>query len=90
MAHKKSGGSTRLGRNSQPKYLGLKKAGGQAVKIGNIIIRQKGTKFHPGQNVKIGRDFTIFAARDGHVAFKKKKIKAFNGQLKKRVFVNVV
>jgi len=90
MAHKKSGGSTRLGRDSQPKYLGVKKSGGQKVKIGNIIVRQKGTKFHLGQNVKIGRDFTIFASADGHVAFKKKKVKAFNGKLQKRVFVSVV
>ena len=69
MAHKKAGGSTRNGRDSESKRLGLKKFGGQFVKAGNIIIRQRGTKFHPGPNVGCGRDHTLFAKADGHVKF---------------------
>jgi len=69
MAHKKSGGSTSNGRDSNPKMRGVKKYGGEKVDIGNIIVRQKGTKFHPGNGVKIGRDFTIFATTPGHVKF---------------------
>ena len=69
MAHKKSGGSTSNGRDSNPKMRGVKKYGGEAVKIGNIIIRQKGTKFHPGLGVKMGRDFTIYAMTEGKVQF---------------------
>lgn len=69
MAHKKAGGSTRNGRDSNPKYLGIKRSGGQFVKAGEIIIRQRGTKFHPGMHVGIGRDHTIYALRDGTVVF---------------------
>ena len=69
MAHKKAGGSTRNGRDSESKRLGLKKSGGQFVKAGNIIVRQRGTKFHPGPNVGCGRDHTLFATADGHVRF---------------------
>ncbi len=69
MAHKKAGGSTRNGRDSESKRLGLKKSGGQYVKAGNIIVRQRGTKFHPGPNVGCGRDHTLFAKADGHVKF---------------------
>jgi large subunit ribosomal protein L27 len=69
MAHKKGGGSSRNGRDSQSKRLGVKKFGGEAVRSGNIIVRQKGTKFHPGLNVGLGRDFTIFATIDGYVKF---------------------
>ncbi|MBM4103635.1 MAG: 50S ribosomal protein L27 [Planctomycetes bacterium] len=67
MAHKKGQGSTRNGRDSQPKYLGFKMAGGQSVIAGNIIVRQRGTKFFPGYNVGMGRDHTIFATADGVV-----------------------
>ncbi|MAX67785.1 MAG: 50S ribosomal protein L27 [Bacteriovoracaceae bacterium] len=78
MAHKKSGGSTSNGRDSNPKMRGVKKYGGENVIVGNIIVRQCGTKFHPGDGVKIGRDFTIYAAQDGKVEFgyynKKQKI----------------
>jgi len=79
MAHKKGGGSTRNGRDSQSQRLGVKKFGGEFVKAGNIIIRQRGTAFHPGKNAGLGRDFTIFALVDGTVSFehidrKKKKI----------------
>ena len=69
MAHKKAGGSTRNGRDSESKRLGLKKFGGQFVAAGNIIVRQRGTKFHPGQNVGCGRDHTLYATADGHVQF---------------------
>lgn len=69
MAHKKGGGSTRNGRDSQSKRLGVKRFGGEFVISGNIIIRQRGTKFHPGQNVGIGRDHTIFATQEGYVVF---------------------
>ncbi len=69
MAHKKSGGSTSNGRDSNPKMRGVKKYGGEKVIIGNIIVRQKGTKFHPGNGVKMGRDFTIYAVEDGVVKF---------------------
>ncbi len=72
MAHKKAGGSTRNGRDSESKRLGLKKFGGQRVVAGNIIIRQRGTAFHPGTNVGIGRDHTLFAKADGIVHFERK------------------
>ena len=69
MAHKKAGGSSRNGRDSESKRLGVKKFGGEAVIAGNIIIRQRGTKFLPGKNVGLGRDYTIFALIDGQVRF---------------------
>ena len=69
MAHKKAGGSTRNGRDSNPKYLGVKRFGGQTVKAGTILVRQRGTKFHPGLNVGCGRDHTLFAIIDGVVEF---------------------
>ena len=69
MAHKKAGGSTRNGRDSNPKYLGVKLFGGQAVEAGNIIVRQRGTQFHPGPGVGLGRDHTLFALVDGKVEF---------------------
>jgi large subunit ribosomal protein L27 len=70
MAHKKSGGSSSNGRDTIGKRLGIKKFGGEAVIAGNIIVRQRGTKWHPGKNVGLGRDYTIFALTDGHVEFK--------------------
>lgn len=70
MAHKKAGGSSRNGRDSESKRLGVKKFGGQVVIPGNIIIRQRGTKYHPGEGVGIGRDHTIFATADGRVTFR--------------------
>jgi len=69
MAHKKGVGSSRNGRDSNPKFLGVKKYGGEKVIAGNIIIRQDGTKYHPGKNVGLGRDYTIFALIDGVVKF---------------------
>lgn len=82
MAHKKAGGSTRNGRDSNAKYLGVKLFGGQRAKAGNIIVRQRGTKFHPGKNVGLGKDYTLFALRDGLVEF---QTRGFNG----RIFVNI-
>jgi len=70
MAHKKAGGSTRNGRDSNPKFLGVKKFGSEQVTAGNIIIRQRGTQYHPGVNVGMGRDHTLFALVDGQVLFK--------------------
>lgn len=83
MAHKKAGGSTRNGRDSQSKRLGVKRYGGETVKAGNIIIRQRGTQMHPGVNVGCGTDHTLFAKVDGQVQFQKKGPK-------QRTYVNVV
>jgi large subunit ribosomal protein L27 len=69
MAHKKAGGSTRNGRDSNPKYLGVKRYGGQEIEAGTIIVRQRGTKFHAGKNVGLGRDHTLFAKVNGIVSF---------------------
>jgi large subunit ribosomal protein L27 len=82
MAQKKGGGSTRNGRDSQPKMLGVKKFGGEVINAGSIIVRQRGTKFHPGVNVGIGKDHTLFALVDGQVSF------AIKGALNKQT-VNV-
>ncbi len=82
MAQKKGGGSTRNGRDSQPKMLGVKKFGGEVINAGSIIVRQRGTQFHPGVNVGIGKDHTLFALVDGHVSF------AIKGSMNKRT-VNV-
>ena len=75
MAHKKGQSSSRNGRDSNPKFLGVKVYGGQVIKAGGIIMRQRGTKFHPGKNVGCGRDFTLFALKDGVVKFNKSQRK---------------
>ena len=82
MAHKKAGGSSRNGRDSESKRLGIKRYGGQAVSAGEILVRQRGTKFHPGQNVGIGKDHTLFATSAGVIKFRQKS--------KGKMFVNVV
>lgn len=82
MAHKKAGGSTRNGRDSNAKRLGVKRFGGEKVLAGNIIVRQRGTKFHAGRNVGLGKDHTLYALIDGAVKF---RAKGFN----KRVFVSI-
>ena len=82
MAHKKAGGSTRNGRDSESKRLGLKKFGGQEVLAGNILLRQRGTSFHPGVNVGLGKDHTLFALKDG-------KVRYHTGGAKNRRFVSV-
>ena len=69
MAHKKAGGSTRNGRDSESKRLGVKRFGGQAVQAGNILVRQRGTRFHAGENVRVGKDHTLFATAEGVVQF---------------------
>lgn len=89
MAHKKAGGSTSLGRDSISKRLGVKIFGGQAVRVGNVIIRQRGTKYHPGKNVRLGKDDTLYSLKNGIVKFQKKLKRSFNGQLKSRTIVNV-
>ena len=81
MAHKKAGGSSRNGRDSAGRRLGIKKFGGEIVVSGNIIVRQRGTKFHPGTNVGIGKDHTLFAVKNGKVNFTKKR---------KRTLVSVI
>ena len=81
MAHKKGVGSSRNGRDSKPKFLGVKKFGGEAVISGNILVRQRGTKFHPGKNVRRGSDDTLFTVADGFVKFEHKN--------KKRLMVSV-
>ncbi len=83
MAHKKAGGSTRNGRDSNAKHLGVKKYGGEFVKAGNILVRQRGTQIHAGENVGCGRDFTLFATAEGNVLFRQRG--RFN-----RKFVSVV
>ncbi|MBI1252176.1 MAG: 50S ribosomal protein L27 [Alphaproteobacteria bacterium] len=82
MAHKKAGGSSRNGRDSPGQRLGVKRFGGQRVLAGNILVRQRGTKFHPGRNVGCGRDYTLFALVDGEVTFATKR----NG----RTFVSIL
>ena len=77
MAHKKAGGSSRNGRDSAGRRLGVKKFGGEIVISGNIIVRQRGTKFHPGSNVGLGKDHTLFATSDGKVTFKKTRSRTF-------------
>jgi len=89
MATRKAGGSTALGRDSISKRLGVKIFGNQAVAIGNVIIRQRGTAFHPGKNVKRGEDDTLFALVNGFVEFQAKKVKDFTGKIVSRTFVNV-
>ena len=81
MAHKKAGGSSSNGRDSAGRRLGVKKFGGEVVISGNIIVRQRGTKFHPGTNVGLGKDHTLFATADGKISFKKTR---------KRTFVSVI
>ncbi|MCL5011076.1 MAG: 50S ribosomal protein L27 [Patescibacteria group bacterium] len=90
MAHTKSKGSTRLGRDSRPKYLGVKKSDGQTVKSGMILLRQRGSRFVAGGNVGCGKDFTLYAKKDGKVQFKTIKKTAFTGAKKTVKRVNVV
>lgn len=90
MAHKKAGGSTSLGRDSASKRLGVKLSDGQFAKAGSIIIRQRGTKYHPGKNVKVGKDDTLFATTSGLVKFSTKKLIKFNSKLKDTKIVSIV
>lgn len=90
MAHKKAGGSTSLGRDSQAQRLGVKRQHGQLVHPGSILIRQRGTKYHAGKNVRIGKDDTIYSVAKGTVRFSTKKLLKFNGRLKAATVVSVV
>lgn len=90
MAHVKSGGSTKLGRDSNSKRLGIKRSDGQAVQPGNVLIRQRGTKWHPGLNTKIGCDDTIYSLVNGIVRFSNKRKKTFTGKMKKVSLINVI
>jgi len=90
MAHRKAGGSAKNLRDSQPKYLGVKLADGQAAKVGAIIVRQRGTKIEPGKNVGLGSDHTLFALKDGKVQFGQRRKTRFNGQTVTKKIVNVV
>jgi len=90
MAHKKAGGTASNLKDSKPKYLGVKIFGNQTVKKGNIIIRQRGYKYRPGEGVMRGKDHTIFAVIDGFVKFTERKIVRFDGNRKKVNFVSVV
>ncbi len=90
MAHKKAAGSTKNGRDSAAQRLGVKIFGGQVVRAGNIIVRQRGTKFFPGEGASMGKDHTIFALSDGKVSFVEKQVVKYNGQSHKDKFVNVV
>ena len=90
MAHKKAGGSTGLGRDSKSKRLGVKKSDGQFARAGSILIRQRGTKYHPGENVKKGGDDTLFANKPGTVKFTTRKKRAVTGKLRKIKIVNIV
>ena len=90
MAHKKAAGSTALGRESESKRLGIKVNDGQWAKTGAILVRQRGTKYHPGTNVKIGGDDTLFAMANGVVKFSTRKLRKFDNSLKTCKIVNVV
>jgi len=90
MAHVKSGGSTKLGRDSNPKRLGIKRFDGQVVETGNVLIRQRGTKWHPGLNTGIGDDDTIYALANGVVKFSNKRKTTFTGKIKRISVINVI
>lgn len=89
MAHKLAQGSTRNGRDSQAKRLGVKRSDGMIVGIGEIIMRQRGTQIHAGKNVRLGKDFTLYAVADGMVSFTKKRMPDFTGVLKLRTFASI-
>ncbi len=90
MSTKKAGGTAKNLRDSQPKYLGVKRADGQAVKTGEIIVRQRGTKIEAGKGVKLGKDHTIFAMKDGVVSFRNMRKTCFNGKTVSKKAVDVV
>lgn len=90
MSHKKAGGSTRLGRDSNAQRLGVKIHDGQAIKSGMVIVRQRGTRIHPGKNVKKGKDDTLYAGTAGKVKFTQHKRRRFDGSLKMSKFASVV
>ncbi len=89
MAHKKAAGSSKNGRDSNPKYLGVKVNHGQAISIGQIILRQRGTTVLPGQNVGVGKDYTLFALKNGRVEFSSKRKVSFNNDIDRKKIVHV-
>lgn len=89
MSHKKAGGSTKNGRDSRAKRLGVKLYAGQTVRAGNILVRQKGTKFRAGDNVGMGKDFTLFALSHGVVKFTEKRMKRYDGRVYKNRLVHI-
>ena len=90
MAHKKAGGSTSLGRDSVAKRLGTKLFDGQFAKAGKILVRQRGLEIRPGENVRRGKDYTLFATSNGYVQFSQKKVKKFNGHLVNTKFISII
>lgn len=90
MAHKKAGGSTHLGRDSKPKYLGTKVGDGETIKSGAILVRQRGSRIHPGKNVRKGKDDTLYAIVPGVVKFTARKKVKFDGSMKKTKFVSII
>ncbi|MEI6397046.1 MAG: 50S ribosomal protein L27 [Candidatus Taylorbacteria bacterium] len=89
MAHKKAAGSTKNGRDSNPKYLGVKVNHGQSITVGQIILRQRGTTVLPGQNVGCGKDYTLFALKNGRVEFSSKRKVSFNNDIDRKKIVHV-
>ena len=90
MAHRKAEGATKNGRDSNPKYLGVKINHGQAITVGQIIVRQRGTTVLPGRNVGLGKDYTLFALKDGKVSFSTKRKTSFNNDIVRKNIVHVV
>ena len=90
MAHKKAAGTTKNGRDSNPRYLGIKLADGDTAQIGSIILRQKGVGTMPGRNVKMGKDYTIFAIKEGKVKFATKRKMSFDSKIEKKGIVSVI
>lgn len=90
MAHKKAAGTTKNGRDSNPKYLGVKVNHGQAIATGEIILRQRGTETLPGRNVGVGKDYTLFALKDGKVSFATKRKTSFNSHIDRKKIVHVI
>lgn len=90
MAHKKAGGSSKNGRDSRSKRRGIKVFGGQIVKPGNIIVRQKGTQYFPGQGVKMGRDYTIYAIEAGTIQYRERRFSKYDGRIFRETVVDVV
>jgi large subunit ribosomal protein L27 len=90
MAHKKAAGTTKNGRDSNPKYLGVKINHGQAITPGQIILRQRGTSILPGKNVGVGKDYTLFALKEGVVQFASKRKTSFNNDIDRKKIVNVI
>ncbi|OHA46532.1 MAG: 50S ribosomal protein L27 [Candidatus Taylorbacteria bacterium RIFOXYD2_FULL_36_9] len=90
MAHKKAAGTTKNGRDSNPRYLGIKLADGDVAQVGSIIVRQKGVSFLAGRNTKIGKDYTVYAVKDGKVKFATKRKMSFDSKMEKKGIVSVI